>query len=71
MFLPCYLLYTFFVHLVLNNFMEVLDTRLAKKNPQSPGIVAKKVRKAGEPSNSLPPTDAPSWAIRKEVIQGL
>ena len=40
--------------------MEVLDARFAKKNPQSPGIVGKKMRKAGEPSSSLPPTDAPT-----------
>ena len=36
-------------------FMKVLDSRLSKKHPQPTGLVAKKIRKEGEPSTSLPP----------------
>ena len=35
--------------------MSTLDSRIAKKQPASPGLVAKKVRKLGEPSNTTPP----------------
>lgn len=44
--------------------MKVLDARLLKKQPQPAGLVAKKIRKEGEPSKSAPPPNAPAWAIR-------
>lgn len=46
--------------------MGVLDTRLAKTQQRqlAIGMVAKKVRKEGTPSDSLPPPDAPSWAVK-------
>ena len=47
--------------------MNVLDLRLVKKQPQPSGLVAKKVRKIGTPSDSLPPYDAPSWALDKDT----
>ena len=31
------------------------------------GMVAKKVRKEGAPSDSLPPPDAPSWAVKESA----
>ncbi len=49
--------------------MSTLDSRIAKKQPASPGLVAKKVRKLGEPSNTTPPDDAPKWAVNSDVIQ--
>ena len=30
------------------------------------GNVAKKIRRNGEPSNSLPPVNAPHWAVNSE-----
>lgn len=50
----------------LDDFMAVLDSRLAKNQQRqiATGMVAKKVRKEGAPSDSLPPSDAPSWAIK-------
>ena len=51
------------VFVELSDFMAVLNNRLAKNHRQLAfGMVAKKVRKEGAPSNSLPPPDAPSWA---------
>ncbi len=46
--------------------MSTLDSRIAKKQPASPGLVAKKVRKLGEPSSTTPPDDAPKWAVNSE-----
>ena len=46
--------------------MGVLEDPLAK-GPQrqlAVGMVPKKVRKEGTPSDSLPPADAPSWALK-------
>ena len=52
------------VFVELSDFMAVLNNRLAKNHRQLAfGMVAKKVRKEGAPSNSLPPPDAPSWAV--------
>ena len=45
--------------------MDVLDRRLSKK-PQPAGLVAKKVRKIGTPSDCTPPNDAPAWALAKD-----
>ena len=46
--------------------MEILDDRLTKSQQcqLAVGMVAKKVRKEGTPSDSLPPPDAPSWALK-------
>lgn len=47
----------------LNEFMALLDSRLSAKHKKHPhpitSLVAKKVRKEGDLSESLPPTDAP------------
>ena len=54
------------MNLVLDKYIENLDKRLAVVAAKDlPGNVAKKVRRAGEPSQSVPPLDAPAWAIRK------
>lgn len=45
--------------------MDVLDRRLSKK-PQPAGLVAKKVRKVGAPSDCEPPSDAPAWALIRD-----
>jgi hypothetical protein len=46
--------------------MEVLEKRFSKKQQKKPtGIVAKKVRKFGEPSSSPTPPGAPAWAIKQ------
>ena len=50
-------------HLGLNEFMALLEERLAQKEPHPVGLVAKKVRKIGSPSKSLPPVNAPVWAV--------
>ena len=42
--------------------MELLVSRLSKK-PLPQGMGAKKVRRLGDPSKSLPPDDAPPWAV--------
>ena len=39
--------------------MALLEERLA----HPVGLVAKKVRKIGSPSKSLPPVNAPVWAV--------
>ena len=46
----------------LNEFIAALDSRQDKK-PTLPGLVAKKVRRVGDPSPSAPPLDAPTWAV--------
>lgn len=47
--------------------MTVLEQRFSKKQQKQPlGLIAKKVRKIGEPSDSPPPPGAPVWAIKKE-----
>ena len=43
--------------------MALLDERLTRRNDSPIGLVAKKVRKIGSPSESLPPTNAPVWAV--------
>ncbi len=55
------------------NIIELLDSRYedrVKKGPINSGVVAKKVRKVGEPSHSKPPHDAQSWAIVRDRIPG-
>ena len=50
----------------LDEFMAVLDRRVLKSQPSQPiGLVAKKVRRAGEPSTQPPPPGAPSWAVKQ------
>lgn len=51
----------------LDEFMSVLDSRQPKHQKMSTGMVAKKVRKQGAPSDSLPPSDAPSWALNNSA----
>ena len=48
--------------LALNSFISVLDERRATRPSQS-GNVAKKNRRIGKPSLSLPPVSAPEWAV--------
>ena len=48
--------------------MKVLDSCLLKKQPQPAGLVAKKIRREGEPSTSAPPPNAPTWAIRGCIV---
>ena len=56
-----------FIIAELNEYIEILDKRLEKKKQKDVcGLVAKKVRKLGNPSSSTPPTDAPSWAIHHQ-----
>ncbi len=46
--------------------MSTLDSRIVKKHP---GLVAKKVRKLGEPSSTTPPDDAPKCIVSRDVVQ--
>ena len=50
---------------VLDKYIENLDKHLEVLATKEPGNVAKKVRKVGEPSKSIPPLDTPAWTIRK------
>ena len=51
-----------------DEFIEHLDGR--QDNKTTPlGLVAKKVRRIGEPSQTQPPIDAPGWAIRNAGIR--
>lgn len=50
--------------------MATLDERVAKKESHPVGLVAKKVRKTGSPSQSVPPANAPSWAVNADSNQG-
>jgi hypothetical protein len=50
--------------------MAALDGRLARKESHPVGLVAKKVRKIGSPSQSLPPANAPSWAVSPDYGKG-
>ena len=38
------------IHIGLDEFIQVLDTRLEKSTVPNPGLVAKKVREVGDPS---------------------
>lgn len=53
----------------LDDYIQVLEGRLEKKQPQTIGLVAKKERVSGSPSASLPPQNAPSWAVINEEAQ--
>ena len=46
----------------LDEFIATIDSRQDKKS-SLPGLVAKKVRRVGEPSPSSAPADAPTWAV--------
>lgn len=48
----------------LDKFIDVLDKRLEKGAKETPGLVAKKERKLGLPSSSIPPMEAPRWAVK-------
>ena len=54
----------------LNDFMAMLDARLAQKGSHPVGLVAKKVRKVGSPYKSRPPVNAPVWSINPEYSNG-
>lgn len=60
------LLFVSLFGLELNEFMCLLDNRLAAKQKTQPmtSLVAKKVRKEGSLSESLPPSNAPVWAVQ-------
>lgn len=53
----------------LDEFMSILDERLSKKETHPVGLVAKKVRKIGSPSTSVPPINTPGWAVDPEYIK--
>ena len=51
--------------------MQLLDKRLSQTQQHQPvGLVAKKVRRVGEPSSQPPPPGAPVWAVKKDVTLG-
>ena len=65
-------LLTFSTCIELDEFMVVLDRRLSKTQQQQPvGLVAKKVRRVGEPSSQPPPPGAPVWAVKKDVQEAM
>ena len=43
----------------------MLDKRVERTTKETPGLVAKKERKEGEPSSSVPPKGAPKWAVKQ------
>lgn len=47
----------------LSDFLASLDERYSQKVHKEGGLMAKKCRKTGSPASSLPPCDAPSWAV--------
>ena len=55
-----------YVLLELNRYINVLDKRREKVGCRSSGLVAKKVRVLGHPSESQPPASAPSWAVQSK-----
>ena len=59
----CFTCKTIFI-VELNDFMQVLDARVAKKKQQPPGLTARKVLKEGKPSECLLPPYAPVWAVK-------
>ena len=50
----------------LDEFMALLDNRLSmkQKSHHVTSLVAMKVRKEGDISDSLPPLNAPKWAVK-------
>lgn len=48
----------------LNDFVVVLESRMTREHNMPSGMVAKKVR---SPSTSVPPSDAPSWAVNSSA----
>lgn len=50
----------------LDEYIDHLEKHLSERvQKEYTGIVAKKVRTCGTPSSSKPPSNAPSWAIKK------
>ena len=43
----------------------MLDKRVERTTKETPGLVAKKERKEGEPSSSVPPKRGPKWAVKQ------
>ena len=61
-----YFYYNNYCYLVgRDKYISVLNKRLDDKAPKDiTGIVAKKVRRQGSPSTSVPPTNVPAWAVK-------
>ena len=59
----------YYVVIELNEFMKILDDRYSNMQAKSlaSGLVAKKFRKEGSPSATVPPNDAPKWAIKTDT----
>ena len=49
--------------------MKILDDQFNNKQAKSPagGLVAKKIRKEGSLSVTVPPNDTPKWAIKSDT----
>ena len=60
-------LYTALIYIELNEFIHALDKRLEKSAKEAPGRVAKKERKLGLPSTSVPPKQASRWAVKTSM----
>ena len=58
--------YTHFFNICeeLDEYIKVLDNRLEKNQIKPVGFVAKKCRRVGSPSVSMPPPYSPAWAIK-------
>ena len=59
-----FILLCLLVYIELNEFIHALDKRLEKIAKDAPGLVAKKERKLGLPFTSVPPKEAPRWAVK-------
>ncbi len=57
------------MYIGLDEFMQILENRLEKSIVPNPGLVAKKVRKVGNPSVSVAPSNAPVSAVRCETSE--
>ena len=55
-------LYNFFCK-GLNTLIEELDKRYEEKVKRDGGTMPRKERKQGHASTSMPPVDAPKWAV--------
>ena len=53
----------------VNDWMETLDKRYQAKQRADGAVFPKKERINGSNSKSVPPLDAPEWALNKEWIQ--
>ena len=55
--------------LEVNEWMETLDKRYLAKQKTDGAVFPKKERINGSNSKSLPPPDAPEWALDKEWVE--